>query len=139
VEDELNMKSRGERKQGMLLHVHCGEEDVFVLTLSDKKLERRTVLLYSDLVRWIGGKKDLSPTVLKISEEGCRFRSYRDGTKVLLTPETSVQAQKAYRWEAASFLWTVQWILQRSKFGSRNHKAVLMPHHTPTGGALKPP
>jgi len=35
-------------------------------------------------------------SVLKISEEGCLFRSYRDGRKVLLTPESSVQAQKAY-------------------------------------------
>lgn len=33
-------------------------------------------------------------TVLKISEEGALFRSYRDGRKVLLTPESSVQAQK---------------------------------------------
>ena len=33
-------------------------------------------------------------SVLKISEEGVLFRSYRDYSKVLLTPETSVQAQK---------------------------------------------
>lgn len=33
-------------------------------------------------------------SVLKISEEGVLFRSYRDGRKILLTPETSVQAQK---------------------------------------------
>lgn len=33
-------------------------------------------------------------TVLKITEEGALFRSYRDGRKVLLTPESSVQAQK---------------------------------------------
>jgi queuine tRNA-ribosyltransferase len=32
--------------------------------------------------------------VLKIDEEGVTFRSYRDGSKVLLTAETSVQAQK---------------------------------------------
>ncbi|OGB97627.1 tRNA-guanosine(34) transglycosylase [candidate division TM6 bacterium RIFCSPHIGHO2_12_FULL_36_22] len=33
-------------------------------------------------------------SVLKISEEGVLFRSYRDGRMILLTPETSVQAQK---------------------------------------------
>ena len=31
---------------------------------------------------------------MKISEDGVLFRSYRDGSKLLLTPETSVQAQK---------------------------------------------
>ncbi len=31
---------------------------------------------------------------MKISEEGVLFRSYRDGQKILLTPESSVQAQK---------------------------------------------
>lgn len=40
------------------------------------------------------GKKQMNSTVLKIDEEGVLFRSYRDGNKVLLTPETSVQAQK---------------------------------------------
>ena len=33
-------------------------------------------------------------SVLKITEEGVLFRSYRDGKKVLLTPESSVQTQK---------------------------------------------
>src|SRR5690606_22315915 len=33
-------------------------------------------------------------SVLKISEEGVLFRSYRDGSPLLLTPEVSVQAQK---------------------------------------------
>ena len=42
-------------------------------------------------------KKGFTNTVEKISEEGVLFRSYRDGRKVLLTPETSVGAQKAYR------------------------------------------
>lgn len=32
--------------------------------------------------------------MLKTSEEGVLFRSYRDGTKILLTPETSIAAQK---------------------------------------------
>ena len=40
------------------------------------------------------GTKKHDGTVLKISEEGVLFRSYRDGAKVLLTPETSVDAQK---------------------------------------------
>lgn len=40
------------------------------------------------------GKKKGESSVLKISEEGVLFRSYRDGKKILLTPETSVIAQK---------------------------------------------
>jgi len=40
------------------------------------------------------GKKKGDGSVLKISEEGVLFRSYRDGQKVLLTPESSIQAQK---------------------------------------------
>ncbi len=40
------------------------------------------------------GKKKQDGTVLKITEEGVLFRSYRDGRKVLLTPESSIQAQK---------------------------------------------
>ena len=42
------------------------------------------------------GKKTENKTVLKISEDGVLFRSYRDGAKILLTPESSVQAQKAF-------------------------------------------
>jgi queuine tRNA-ribosyltransferase len=41
------------------------------------------------------GTKKHDGHVLKINEEGVLFRSYRDGKKVLLTPETSIQAQKA--------------------------------------------
>ena len=33
--------------------------------------------------------------VIKISEEGVLFRSYRDGSPLMLTPESSIQAQKA--------------------------------------------
>ncbi|MEX0849014.1 MAG: tRNA guanosine(34) transglycosylase Tgt [Candidatus Dependentiae bacterium] len=40
------------------------------------------------------GKKKSDNGVLKISEEGVLFRSYRNGDKILLTPETSIQAQK---------------------------------------------
>lgn len=40
------------------------------------------------------GTKKQGGSVLKINEEGVLFRSYRDGSKVLLTPESSVLAQK---------------------------------------------
>lgn len=40
------------------------------------------------------GTKKTDGSVLKISEEGVLFRSYRDGSKLLLTPEKSVEAQK---------------------------------------------
>lgn len=40
------------------------------------------------------GTKKQGGSVLKITEEGVLFRSYRDGSKILLTPETSIQAQK---------------------------------------------
>lgn len=39
--------------------------------------------------------KQQSGSVLKLSEEGVLFRSYRDGSPILLTPESSVQTQKA--------------------------------------------
>lgn len=40
------------------------------------------------------GKKKDNGSVIKITEEGVLFRSYRNGNPVLLTPESSVQAQK---------------------------------------------
>lgn len=40
------------------------------------------------------GTKKHNNSVVKITEDGVTFRSYRDGEKVLLTPETSVRAQK---------------------------------------------
>ncbi len=40
------------------------------------------------------GQKQEKNAVLKINEDGVLFRSYRDGAEILLTPETSVQAQK---------------------------------------------
>jgi queuine tRNA-ribosyltransferase len=40
------------------------------------------------------GTKKQEGSVLKITEEGVLFRSYRDGAKVLLTPESSILAQK---------------------------------------------
>lgn len=41
------------------------------------------------------GLKRHTEAVVKISEEGVLFRSYRDGSPLLLTPESSIQAQKA--------------------------------------------
>ena len=41
------------------------------------------------------GTKQTNNSVLKISEEGVTFRSYRDGQKIILTPESSVLAQKS--------------------------------------------
>lgn len=40
------------------------------------------------------GTKRTDGMVLRITEEGVLFRSYKDGSPLLLTPETSVQAQK---------------------------------------------
>lgn len=40
------------------------------------------------------GNKGYQNSVLKISEEGVLFRSYRDGSKIMLTPESSVLIQK---------------------------------------------
>ncbi len=42
------------------------------------------------------GAKKTDGHVLKINEDGVLFRSYRDGSKVLLTPESSITAQKAF-------------------------------------------
>ena len=40
------------------------------------------------------GTKKQDGMVIKITEDGVLFRSYRDGSKMLLTPETSIGAQK---------------------------------------------
>jgi queuine tRNA-ribosyltransferase len=40
------------------------------------------------------GTKKHTEAVIKISEEGVLFRSYRDGSPLFLTPESSIQAQK---------------------------------------------
>lgn len=40
------------------------------------------------------GKKQSNNSVLKITEDGVLFRSYRDGSPVFLSPESSVKAQK---------------------------------------------
>lgn len=41
------------------------------------------------------GQKKQNGSVIKITEEGVTFRSYRDGQKILLTPETSILTQKS--------------------------------------------
>lgn len=48
---------------------------------------------YTEELKSSGIKRN-DGSVLKITEEGVLFRSYRDGAKILLTPETSIQAQK---------------------------------------------
>lgn len=40
------------------------------------------------------GQKKTDGSVIKINEDGVLFRSYRDGTPLLLTPESSIDAQK---------------------------------------------
>ena len=40
-------------------------------------------------------KKNTSTSLVKVTEEGVTFKSYRDGTRIDLTPERSVTAQKA--------------------------------------------
>jgi queuine tRNA-ribosyltransferase len=40
------------------------------------------------------GAKKREGQVLKVTEEGVSFRSYRDGRTIVLTPESSIQAQK---------------------------------------------
>ena len=40
------------------------------------------------------GHQQMGPDAVKVSEEGVVFRSYRDGSKFLMTPESTVQAQK---------------------------------------------
>ena len=42
------------------------------------------------------GQKKKEGQVLKIEEEGVVFRSYRDGSKFTLTPESSIRAQKIF-------------------------------------------
>lgn len=53
-------------------------------------------LMYGGITNEIKSKgtKSQVGSVLKIQEEGVLFRSYRNGDKILLTPESSIQAQK---------------------------------------------
>jgi queuine tRNA-ribosyltransferase len=55
-------------------------------------------LLYGSVAEELkskGKKRNGEGGVLKISEDGVLFRNYRDGSKMLFTPETSVDHQKA--------------------------------------------
>src|SRR4029079_11630094 len=40
------------------------------------------------------GQKKVDGSVVKVTEDGVTFRSYRNDDKVLLTPESSIAAQK---------------------------------------------
>lgn len=42
------------------------------------------------------GQKSHTNSVISIKEQGVIFRSYRDGQRIELTPESSIQAQKAF-------------------------------------------
>lgn len=42
------------------------------------------------------GTKQYNNGIIKIDEEGVLFRSYRDGSPICLTPESSIQAQKDF-------------------------------------------
>ncbi len=42
------------------------------------------------------GQKSHQNSVISIKEKGVKFRSYRDGALIHLTPESSIQAQKAF-------------------------------------------
>ncbi len=54
----------------------------------------------SDAVELKGACKrrfdDAPSLLLRVSDEGVKFRSYRDGTQLLLTPESSVAAQQVF-------------------------------------------
>eukprot|EP00050_Salpingoeca_kvevrii_P000621 m.152426 g.152426 ORF g.152426 m.152426 type:complete len:508 (+) comp10162_c1_seq1:1706-3229(+) len=55
-------------------------------------------LMFGSVKDELKGKRPLSSDksqVLKINEDGVKFRSYRDGSVLFFSPETSVQAQKA--------------------------------------------
>lgn len=53
-------------------------------------------LAYGNVAKELKGQggKNHPPSKIKVTEEGVIFRSYRDGAKIFLSPETSVQAQK---------------------------------------------
>lgn len=57
-------------------------------------------LAHGSVAEELNMKRKRSPTsdslLLNVSEQGATFRSYRDGTRMLLTPESSVAAQKMF-------------------------------------------
>ena len=48
----------------------------------------------ADEIKGRGGRKARKQSILKITEEGAEFRSYLDGRKIFLTPETSIDIQR---------------------------------------------
>jgi tRNA-guanine family transglycosylase len=70
---------------GVLAHVWLGRRGAE--EVGSRQKEARLTCLSSGVKTAGGGVK-------KISEEGVVFRNYRDGSKMLLTPESSVQLQK---------------------------------------------
>lgn len=59
-------------------------------------LAHGTVAEELNMKRKRGGDSARPNLLLRVTEEGATFRSYRDGSRMLLTPETSVAAQKAF-------------------------------------------
>lgn len=60
-----------------------------------EELESKGELKRASVVK-SGWREDvMGEDAVKVSEEGVTFRSYRDGSKFLLTPESTIQAQKA--------------------------------------------
>jgi queuine tRNA-ribosyltransferase len=55
---------------------------------SKGELKRRSISEKKSQIR------DMGSDPVKVTEQGVQFRSYRDGSKFLLTPESTVQAQK---------------------------------------------
>lgn len=49
----------------------------------------------ADEIKGSGGKPGEGGSIIEISEEGVRFRSYRDGSERFLSPETSMSVQAA--------------------------------------------
>ena len=49
---------------------------------------------YGSVSNEIKGKRNNASTLLKITEEGAKFKSYWDGSTQLLTPESSIQVQR---------------------------------------------
>ncbi|GBG35129.1 Queuine tRNA-ribosyltransferase catalytic subunit [Hondaea fermentalgiana] len=83
------------------LMLHPGADTVRELGGLHKFMNRKGVLITGamDLDKDVGlkgaGQKSRPSLLLKVDEEGATFRSYRDGAKLTLTPESSVDAQKA--------------------------------------------
>jgi len=69
-----------------------GGFQIFSLALESGKGEAHPIELKGSVRKREGHE----PTLLSVSEEGVVFKSYRDGTLLSLTPESTVDAQKAF-------------------------------------------